>query len=400
VKALFVVRHNNDFDSIAPVAHGWAQAGGESIMLSASPELSFTRDFRAGLLQAAGVRLVSLWEVAGRRPDGWLAQRWAATASGARVSRKLMQMTTELAIARHYDPRLAALVAEWRPDIIAFDWLKAPPRRKRFGLFGYQALWTHARAKAVPVVSLPHGLQLFTPPKAEGPDIDSRYALTFVESEEHAGRLEKAGLPREKIAVCGSPRYDPAWVARVVAALGGEPEPATDGHVDIAFFATKKVYDFDFTGLLDWLGELARHPAVRLTIQPHPRGQRAAVFAALARMPNVSVDTRTPASVLIGRAQIVSTLVSSVMVEAVIRGREILYPAFVNTVATRFAEKGACVSLASMGATHAAIDAFIAGRRVARGNYEAFLNETVFGGGGEDTVRRTIGRMSEIATRR
>ena len=210
----------------------------------------------------------------------------------------------------------------------------------------------------------------------------------------------EAGVPEERISVCGSPRYDPAWVERVVAELGGgDSDPPDDGRVPIVFFATKKVYDFDFERLMGWLGHVAAHPRVDLVIQPHPRGQREATFASLARLPNVTVDAKTPASLLIDRADMVSTLVSSVMVEAVVRGREILYPRFANTVTTRFDEAGACVALERMEDTHAAIDAFLAGERVARENCDAFLRETAWGGGDPDTIARVCAGMTQIAAR-
>lgn len=413
MKALFVVRHNNDFDWIAPVACGWARQSPahESLVLAASPELALAGDWRAAILaREPRVTLHEVWDV-GRHGafsgalSGRLRSAWSSLRAGMKLRRKALQVATEFAIAGSYDDRLAALLERWRPDIVAFDWYRPPARRRRFGHFGYQAIMRWAAARAVPVVSLPHGLQLFVPQNKAAEAFDTRYALTFVESAEHADRLAAAGLARDSIAVCGSPRYDPSWVARIAAAFDdGAPlshdRPARDGRVTVAFFATKRVYDFDFSLLLSWLRELAAHPRVDLVVQPHPRGQRAAVFASLAALPNVTIDATTPAPVLIGRADIVSTLVSSVMVEAVVRGREILYPRFVNTVVTRFEEKDACLGIERMEDTRAAIDAYLAGRRVPRENYDAFLAETVFGGGSPDAIDRICRRMAAVAAPR
>ncbi|MCG6859395.1 MAG: hypothetical protein LJE67_15150 [Salaquimonas sp.] len=402
-KALFVTRHNNDFDSMAPVADGWAKLSDEhhGHLFVASPELAWKGDHRTAMLsRRPGVEISDLWDMAGIG-GGWLERNWLRTGAGNKIRRKLLQIATERAIARGFDARMTAWLDDWRPDVIAFDWYNPPTQRKRFGYFGYQAIMAWARTNHVPIVSLPHGLLLFDPPGGVPFLPGPVFAATFVESQRRKQTLVAAGAQGQDILVAGAPRYDPAWVERVVAELGGNTGESgiSDDRVAIVFFATKRVYDFDFDGLMTWLGRLAAHEKVDLVIQPHPRGQREATFAALARLPNVTVDAKTPASLLIDRAQIVSTLVSSVMVEAVVRGREILYPGFVNTVATRFEEKGACIALARMEDTHAAIDAFIAGKRVPRENYETFLSEAVYGGGSPDTIARICTKMTEIAGR-
>ncbi|MEZ5791972.1 MAG: hypothetical protein R3D34_14725 [Nitratireductor sp.] len=113
--------------------------------------------------------------------------------------------------------------------------------------------------------------------------------------------------------------------------------------------------------------------------------------------PNVTIDRKTPATVLIGRRGHGITLTSSVMVEAVLRGREILYPKFCNTVVTRFEEKGACITLEKLEESHPAMDNYLAGKRVPRENYEAFLEETAWGGKGPDTIKRICDRLAAMA---
>ncbi|MCB1463582.1 MAG: hypothetical protein KDJ90_14415 [Nitratireductor sp.] len=400
MKALFVSRHNNDYDSMAPVADGWVAASAENsaIFYFSTPELRWRDDYRTAMLRENGrIGLVDVWDIAGTGAAGdWLDSQWAGADANHRFRRKVVQMATEALVMPRYRAGLLRLLDREKPDIIAFDWYSPPARRKRFGYFGYQEILSWAKAHAVPIVSLPHGLVLYDRPQEKPSKAEAYYHTSFIQSEERRQISERNGDDLSKIFVSGSPRYDPSWVERVARRLAVKDEPESD-RVNIVFFGKKQVYDFDFAAQNAWLAHLAAHPRVQLTIQPHPRGQKDKAFAALAGLSNVVIDAKTPASALIDRAQIVSTLTSSVMVEAVVRGREILYPKFVNTVLTRFEEKGACISLERMEDTHLAIDAFIAGERVPRENYEAFLKETVFGGRGPDTIARICTRMAEIA---
>lgn len=409
MKALFVSRHNNDYDSLAPVADGWVDMapGNQAIFYFPTPEIRWRNDFRTAMLRQRGrIAFTDLWDVSGSGASGrWLAAMWAGVDANRRIRRKALQFLTEPVVAPRFAAGLRALLDCESPDIIAFDWYSPPARRARFSYFGYQEILAWARARNVPVVSLPHGLVLYDRPQERAARMGAYHTL-FVESGERKATLQRLGGELPEIFVAGSPRYDPRWVDKVARQLnaagpagpagsaGGEGDPDT---LNVVYFGKKQVYEFDFASQNAWLAHLAAHPRVRLTIQPHPRGQKDRAFAALAGLPNVTIDARTPASALITRARMVSTLTSSVMVEAVVRGREILYPKFFNTVVTRFEEKGACVTLESMEDTYPAIDRYLAGERVPRQNYEAFLKETAFGGDGPNTIERICARLTQIA---
>ncbi|MFZ1813838.1 MAG: hypothetical protein WBO55_02825 [Rhizobiaceae bacterium] len=402
MKALFVSRHNNDYDSIAPVADGWTglSPAHQARFYFPTPEIRWRDDHRTRILREnKRIEFLDLWDM-GASPAmrKWLISQWSKVTADTRAKRKFLQIVTENLLAGKFAPRLNAMLDDYKPDIIAFDWHGIAPRRLRFGHFGYQEIVLWAHANKVPIVSLPHGLVLYNQPQAREANMGVYHTL-FVESEERRQTLLRLGGALPRIYVGGSPRYAPVWVERVARDLASTipANPAIPGRVNIVYFGKKQVYDYDFARQNEWLAHLAAHPAVDLVIQPHPRGQRSAAFDSLARLPNVRIDARTPATALIGDAGMVSTLTSSVMVEAVVRGREILYPRFFNTVVTRFEERNACVSLDAMEATYPAIDRFLAGERVPRVNYDKFLKETVFGGGDEDTIGRICRHIEEIA---
>lgn len=401
MRAVFFVRHNNDFDSLAAVADAWVAASpdNEALVYVASSALKWRNDFRTRmLLRHERISFTSLWQVAGWRKPGLVERLWQGDKPDRRTRRRLLELATEALVAPGFDRRIVDMLEAFSPDIVAFDWWEVPARRKPFDHFGYQATVAWATSKGIPLVSLPHGLFLFT--SRETATLGGTpYACIFVENEGRRQRYIAGGHAPDSIFVSGSPRYDPSWVARVVEELRrGEDRPATDdGFVKVVFFDRHGAFYFDFDQHLDWLIHLADHPRVKLTVQPHPRGQKLKSLSRLANHPSIAIDADTPASLLIDRCDICSTLTVSVMVEAVITGKEILYPKFLNAVATRFEEKGACIALQSSEETHPAIDRYLSGERVPRANYDAFLHETVFGGGSDNTRERICKRMTEIA---
>lgn len=399
MKAFFVLRHHNDFDSMTPVIDGWVRLGEtyRAQVYVSAPALKWRGDYRTAMLEETGrVAFTDLWAVAGRDDGGYLARRWQRNTADRRIDRKLLQLVTEMLVAPGFAARMTKLLDDFSPDIVAFDWHHIPKTRRFLDFFGYQEAVAWVRSRKRPLVSLPHGLLLFA---LEGKvmKMAADYDAVFVESERRKSLFGKTGA--EKIIVAGSPRYDPQWVSRVANLLDKDREtsPRVDGKINIVFFGTKAAKYFNFSALIAWLAHLASHPEVHLVIQPHPRGQKVSAFAAVADLPNVRIDPRSPASRLIGDADIVSTLVSSVMVEAVVREREILYPKFLNSAPTQFDEVGACVALAGMEATFPAIDAYRDGIRVPRERYDEFLQSFVFGGGDQHTIARICSAMQNMA---
>ena len=345
------------------------------------------------------VTFIDLWAVAGLGEGGMIASRWQKNKPDMRLSRKFLQLTTELQVAPGFSAKMTRFLDDFSPDIIAFDSYGVPRRRQFLGFFGYQEILAWRNLHNRPLVSLPHGLLLYSFGK-KGKKLWTDYDAIFVESERKKSLFDDDEAPR--VISSGSPRYDPYWVERVSKRLDPDAAkaPRKDDKINIVFFATKKAKYFKFPLLLSWLAHLAEHPDVELVVQPHPRGQKLKDFASIADLPNVHIDAGTPASTLIGNADIVSTLVSSVMVEAVVREKEILFPKFVTAAETQFDEVGACIALSRMEDTLPAIESFREGKRIPRERYEEFLRHFVYGDNDPHTIKRICSKMRELAINR
>lgn len=399
MKALFVLRHNNDFDSMASVIDGWVRLSDHhrAIVYVTSPNLKWRGDYRTAMLEETGqVSFSDLWAVAGLGNGGYLAERWQANKPDERFTRRMLHVATELRAVPGFSSKMTKFMDEFSPDIIAFDSIRVRSRRKLFDFFGYQEIFAWSKKNARPLVSLPHGLLLFSYEEKTEKDWTS-YDAIFVESDRKKA-IFSDGVANNVI-VSGAPRYDPSWVRRIADRLAADaPEPAAKRNkVNIVFFATKEAKYFSFPDLLAWLTHLAEHPDVELVVQPHPRGQRQSAFSSIANLPNVHIDPHTPASSLIGKADIVSTLVSSVVVEAIVREREVLYPKFLSAAETQFDEVGACIALSSIDETHFAIDKYQTGYRLSRNNYDEFLRRFVYGDGDPQVIKRICDKMETLA---
>ena len=240
------------------------------------------------------------------------------------------------------------------------------------------AAW--ARDHARPTVALLHGLSLADFP-AEPAVLSATFTHLYTESEHHRAALIAKGYDPANLIVTGAPRFDPDWVGLLdrVLAERGLTRGRRPGVTTVVFFATKLVYDFDFERVVDWLDLVAGLPGVRLIVQPHPRGQGKSRFRRLTRHASCVIDMETPAAILMRDADVVSTLVSSVVCEAIVMGRPLLYPRFLNTLSTRFDEEGACIVAGSMEETAQALAACVE-TGVPAEAYARFLAHHVTGG--------------------
>lgn len=386
-RVLFVWRHNNDFDSTLPVVHAAATDPRiESVFVYvSSEELIWRGDFRvAALDKFENVDIRDIWSLVGG-PAGSFG-RWLCEVTGMSRGplRKVVPRIAARLISRaKWRDNLDAMIEKVNPTIVAVDWVDVERDAPDRGPWGIAAIARWAKRANRPVVGLLHGLSLARFPSS-GSNIGWSASMTrlYTESEDRRGHAIADGIAAEKLEVSGAPRFDPSWVARLgelISEAYAHRTATVNGRKNIVFFATKLVYDFDFERVIDWLQHVASIDGVRLTVQPHPRGQGRRQFRRLNKLSNCVIDMRTPASVLIRESDIVSTLVSSVICEAFVLGIPVLYPRFLNTLQTRFDEEGACIGVDSLDETEQAIDTCVRqGAPVDK--YAAYLKTHVWGG--------------------
>jgi hypothetical protein len=205
-----------------------------------------------------------------------------------------------------------------------------------------------AKKKSIPTVALPHGVYLYTNKfnKAGSSSRQrfykfNRFDYVIVQNHLRKDVLVSSGIDREKIMVLGSARFCGEWIAqnkkivpRIVESTGRAP-----GKLRVVFMASKPRCRIDVERINRTIDLLASLSEVDAVVKPHTRiGREAHLFDHM-RLPNVS-HVLTPE--LCEWADVVLVIGSSVITEALMQGKPVLYLKYLHANTMLFEELGAC----------------------------------------------------------
>jgi hypothetical protein len=236
-----------------------------------------------------------------------------------------------------------------------------------------------ARQSGIPTFCLPSGIgtrlerefrrrRLEVTRRAAGgrlpPDWRSQFTAYVYASELQRQRdIECDGLDPRAAEAWGSLRFCPEWLAvqdRILGAAGGLPaEPRTG----VLFLVPKWGRFVDRAATEALLLELASRGDVRLVLKSHPtRGGLGAELAGkLGAYPTVSLAGDTHSSVLIRATDVTVVESSSVAIEALVRGKRLVYASYLHSVPEDFDEQGGCTVARGPGDVHRALDLVVRG---------------------------------------
>jgi hypothetical protein len=272
----FVFRRMMDFDHMIPVAVTMAEAGHEVRLGVMGDDLDIADDPRLKLFP----KKMSVWRL---RPP-FSAIKCAVFMRG--VTRLVM------------------------------DWAKLG--QAQTGL-----LIKVARRKGIPTVALPHGVDhtrnLEYYESKLSADTFAHFDHIAVPNRIRHRFLAACGVPEAKLHVLGTPRFTPAWLSRL-AQVYQVLERRDDGRLKVVFFDQTIPELFDQTVAM--LEKLAALPFVELAIQPKPIPNDRQVVLVGRFAANVD---RRHASSLCAWADVVIGTSSTVVFEALIRGKHLVW---------------------------------------------------------------------------
>jgi hypothetical protein len=415
---LFFVRHFNDIDHIAPIAWRLLKSNDPVAIYGMNARYDFWDDYRIRFLHKEGAvvnelarefenllgggckRMHALMErffrveKAMRKRDAIHPQkisRWSAILAGA-----LGTLCYTILRRLYYRVKWAReILIRKGAQAICFDHIM--PTHYVVGTF-----LSAAETLGIPTLSLPHGVLLYTNETTKEKSGSqrrrlkfSRYDYIIAPNQLRKIALIKSGVPADKIALLGSARYCPEWMAQNWKILPRVmPESAhTSDKLKLVFFPSKPQCNVDLERMAATLEMLAAIEGIRVLVKPHTRAAGDVKLPVNARLKDAS---HVLTAELCDWADVVLVVGSSVVTEALVRGKTALYLQYLHSNTTLFEELKACWTIRSEGDLKSALITLRANKQAipySAEDVERYLKAVVQGGGEEKDV---LGRYRDF----
>ena len=402
---LFCVRHFNDIDHTAPIVWKMKQENYPVAVYCINPKYDIDADYRLNFLKEQGVIVDSIYNAFDHKLNAvhstmrYLYQRFSAdrkesNSHGHEKKSLLVSLSQimagiigrilyELTRVGFYQTNWAHYVLEKsKAQALCFDHII--PNR-----YVLNVLLRAAKEKSIPTLALPHGVYLYTnkfnkarfSPRQRFYKFN-RFDYVIVQNHLRKDVLVSSGIAREKIIVLGSARFCGEWIAqnkkilpRKIESSGRDPE-----RLKVVFMPSKPRCRIDVERMHNTVKLLASLSGIEAVVKPHTRiGREAHLFDNM-QLPNVS---RVLTSELCEWADVVLIIGSSVITEALMQGKPVLYLKYLHENTMLFEECGACWTIRNEAELEQALQLLGKNRTdvpYTDENVNRFLSEVVYGG--------------------
>jgi hypothetical protein len=295
----------------------------------------------------------------------------------------------------YYGRRWACSVLErTSAQALCFDYIM--PKR-----YVVDAFLKAAGELSIPVLALPHGIQLYTneitkPKSTETRRFSkfNRFDYIIATNKLRKDILVRAGVAKDKISVLGSARYCRAWleqndaiVPKAISKISASPEK-----LKVVLMPSKPQCRLDLERMFASCRLIAELNGIDAVIKPHTRTQKVDQFGSYP-LPDVS---HVLTADLCGWADVLLVVGSSVMTEALMRGKPALYLKYLHDNTTLFEELGACWIIHNEHELKDALATLQADKNhipYSKESVSDFLAEVVYGGNNNTNV---LGRYEQF----
>ena len=360
---LFFVRHFNDIDHLTPVAWKLHKDNYQVAVLCMNLRYDIRQDYRLRFLKDQGVAVDYLYDAFYEKRGPVHQFLYALIRASYKTQQKLAHdyqgpsgallkllgrwvgfagtLFYEIARRIYYGHRWARSVLErTNAQVVCFDYIL--PR-----LYVVDAFLKAAREMSIPVLALPHGVQLYTNEISNPKSTVTRRFTKFnrfdyiiAPNKLRKDILVKAGVAGDKISVLGSARYCRAWleqnneiVPKAAAKFSGSSEK-----LKVVLMPSKPQCRLDMERMFASCRLIAELNEIEAVIKPHTRTRKMDQFGNYP-LPDVS---HVLTADLCEWADVLLVVGSSVITEALMRGKPALYLKYLHDNTTLFEELGAC----------------------------------------------------------
>ena len=401
---LFCIRHFNDVDHITPVVWRMIHDGYPVAVYCINPQYDFESDYLLKFLKKQGITVKSIYDAFEQNTNGlnktmrylfqWFYAKRNKFSSHRRekplllsrlselVAQSIGRVLYELTRVSFYRKRWAHyFLKESGAQLLCFDHI-FPSR------YVVSVLLEAAKEECIPTLALPHGVYLYTNESYKaGTSARQRFhkfnRFDYVIVQNHLRKevLVRSGIAREKILVLGSARFCGEWIAQNRKILPRMIESDSQSKkLKAVFMVSKPHCRVDIERTLNTFDLLSNFGEIEVMIKPHTRtGANSRLFANLT-LSNAS-NILTPE--LCEWADVVLVIGSSVITEALMQEKPVLYLKYLHANTMLFEECGACWTIKSEAELKDALESFV-NKRIevpyADENVNRFISEVVYGG--------------------
>ncbi len=409
---LFFVRHFNDIDHITPVVWKLHQDNYRVGVYCMSLRHDIRQDYRLRFLKEQGVAVAYLYEAFDEKLGPVHKFLYALIRGSYYVEKKLtlnnhrktgpmLRLLSRYAgllgsafykLARklYYDQRWACSVLERTgAQAVFFDYIK--PR-----IFVVDAFLKASKQMSIPSLALPHGFQLYTNEVAESKVTDAkrfakfnRFDYILTTNKLRKDILVKSGIAEDKISVLGSARYCSAWMeqnSKILPKAGAEFSRSTE-KLKVVLMPCNPHF-LDMERMFASCRLIAELNGIEAVIKPHPRAREIDQFGNYL-LPDVS---HMLTAKLCEWADVLIVVGSSVIMEALMRGKPALYLKYLHAYTTLFEELNACWTIHNEDELKQALVSLKSdktGVPYSKANVAKFISEVVQGGDNSRDVLNT-----------
>ena len=409
---LFCIRHFNDVDHIAPVVWRMMHDNYPVAVYCINPQYDIENDYRLKFLREQGVTVQSIYDAFEQKPNGlnktmrYLFQWFYAKGNKFNSHRDekplLLSRLSELAahiIGRVFYEltRISFYRKSWahhflkesEAQLLCFDHI-FPSR------YVVSDLLEAAKEKSIPTLALPHGVYLYTNESYKAGTSSrqrfhkfNRFDYVIVQNQLRKDVLVRSGITRDKIIVLGSARFCGEWIEQNRKILPRMIDSnSRSKKLKVVFMVSKPHCRVDIERTLNTFDLLSNFTEIEVMIKPHTRtGANSRLFANLT-LSNAS-NILTPE--LCEWADVVLVIGSSVITEALMQEKPVLYLKYLHANTMLFEECGACWTIQTETELEQALQSL---RKKSMDlpygdeNVNRFLSEVVYGGRNKRDVLR------------
>lgn len=417
---LFFVRHFNDIDHMTPIIWRLLKDEYPLAVYCMNPMYEIHNDYRLTFLRNQGATVDYLYEAFDRHGgivcsivqalyrkcgDAQIklddrSQRKHGVMSGlvGKIAHRLRFASYKLMRKWYLDEEWAhAILESTGAQVICFD--HVTPK-----LYVVDLLMKVSRRMAIPSLALPHGVYLYTNDTTKVKSTDghrlakfNRFDYIVVTNQLRKVTLVRSGVTEDKVVVLGSARYCAEWMEQNRKILPGRVYPLSEesGKLKVVLMPSKPQCRLDVERMLTTCQTLADLKGVKAVIKPHTRVRSQAYL-----LDNVPLfdATHILTAELCDWADVLINVGSSVITEALMQGKPVLYLKYLHTNTTLFEELGACWTVDNETELKNALLSLVAEKNLlpySKKSVTSFLREVVYGGNDSSDVLGRYERFIE-----